>query len=455
LSVSITPTIFRAYDIRGVYGETITEAVARVLGRAFAEYMGPSSSIVVGRDVRLSSPSLEQAFTEGLLEGGCDVIKVGLQPTPFVYYGIIEYNAKGGVVVSASHNPPNWNGFKLCRERGLLIAEGMGLEEIKRLALQEKFERRSPGRTVVRSDLAEKFTALILSKVKINDKIKVALDPGNGSCSSVASDIFRRAGIEVVSINDRPDGSFPNRAPEPTEENVKPLAELVRRENCDFGLAFDGDGDRAFFLDENGNPLSSDIVLAVFARSYLSQFKGKVLIDVACSMALEKIVAEMGGTLVVSRVGHSYMLHKMIQESCLIGGEISGHMYFSEIHGLDDAIFAGLKMAELIAKEGELSSLVKQIPHYPATPVITYPCPDNKKFLVVSRLKREFEGEGYDVLAIDGVKIRTERGWALVRASNTLPQIKLRFEALTEPDLQELRQKVEGKLYQVMKECID
>jgi phosphomannomutase len=441
---------FRAYDIRGIYGETLTESMVERVGLAFANYLN-SAAVVVGHDVRQSSPSLKKALLRGLIRGGSDVIDVGLVPTPFAYLASMEADVEGGVVVTASHNPPEWNGLKLFKKGGLLVAEGLGLEEVKDLYIKGPSLSEKEGRVVSGRTLLNSVKNLLLSKLGSKLRGKVAVDLGNGSCAPYAKELLVKAGLEVEPLNETPDGRFPSRGPEPREDNLQPLITAVIKRGCDYGVAYDGDGDRAVFVDDRGNVLPGDIILALFAKHYLIKHgKGKVIADVSCSMAVKEVVTKYGGELVVSRVGHAYLLNLMVRERALVGGEIASHFYFSEIGGIDDAIFATMKMAEVVA-EAPISAQLDDIPRYPSTPVITYECQDEIKFSVIEKLAVRLSARGYAVDRLDGVKVYDQDGWVLVRASNTLPQIKLRAEARTQEKLRELIKLVEGELRQAMR----
>lgn len=447
--MKIPEHIFRAYDIRGIYGEDLTEETATRIGQAFASCMdGAGKNFVVGRDVRLSGEALEKALIEGMLSAGCNVQEIGILPTPVFYFAIVHYGKDGGAQVTASHNPAEWNGFKLCREKGLLCAEGMGMEKIREAALTGQIRVGARGKMEKYSGALADYSKFVLKKVEIERKLKVALDPGNGACALLIPKLFRDAGLEVVAINAEPDGSFPSRSPEPTEESLRELKKVVVKKGADFGVGYDADGDRALFVDNKGRVLSGDITLTVLARYHLQKHKGaKILYDVACSSSVAEVIKAHGGKPVLSRIGHAYVMDKIIKENIALGGEISSHLYFSEVYGFDDGLFATLKMAEALSKTDErLSALVDSVPRYPATPVKVYDCPDERKFKVVDELTEEFSQMGYETVTLDGVKLIEPEGWVLIRASNTLPQIKLVAEAKTKEKLKQLTEFAERKI---------
>ncbi|RJS67655.1 phosphoglucosamine mutase [Candidatus Bathyarchaeota archaeon] len=439
--------VFRAYDVRGIYGKDLTEEVAEVIGKAFGTYLEEGETIIVGRDVRLSGEPLQKALMEGIRSTGCNVIDVGVLPTPIFYFSIIHYEADGGVMVTASHNPAEWNGFKFCLEKGVMLAEGLGLEKVKEIALTKRFRSGGKGRVERREDAVKVYSDFILGKINVERRLKVAIDAGNGACSGVASRLFKKAGVDVIALNDEPDGRFPAHKPEPTEETLRDLVKVVVEEEADFGIGYDGDGDRAVFIDDQGRTIPGDIALIIMARHYLKDKPGTVVYDVSCSMAVEEAIREMGGRPLVSRVGRAYLTNTIRRENAVLGGELSGHLYFADVYGFDDALYGGLKMAELLSKEDRrLSQIVDSIPKYPATPNIIYECPDDLKFKVVAQLAEEFAEMGYKTITIDGVKVINNEGWFLIRASNTLPQIKMRAEAKNEEKLRELVELAERKI---------
>lgn len=448
----IKENIFRAYDIRGIYPSEINENVSELIGKGFGTFIGGAGKkLAVGRDVRLSSESLSTSLINGLVSTGVDVLDLGIVPTPIVYFAISHWNLDGGVVVSASHNPPEWNGFKLCREKAKLVGFGLGLEEVKKLIQSESFKLTKKGKvTNRRDDILREYEAFILDKVTLKKTFEVGIDPGNGSCSCIAKKILEKFGLNIKAINDTPDGRFPSRSPEPTEESISALKELILKENLDFGVAFDGDCDRALFVDDKGNILRGDIVLALFVKHFLKQGE-KVVYEVSCSTVVEDEIKSKGGIPILTRVGHSFILDKMITEKAKFGGEISSHLYFGDIYGLDDAIFAVLKIAELLSlKDAPLSQLVNELPKY-ETYRENFEIPDEYKFKVIEDIRERLQKEGYNIITIDGVKVIENEGWFILRASNTLPQIKLTVEARNKEFLQELTKFATENLFEAYK----
>ncbi len=432
--------IFRAYDIRGVYGKDLNEETAELVGKAFGTFVGKEKIIGVGRDVRSSGPGLERRLIEGLTSVGCDVINFDMVTTPMLSIFVRNRGLDGAVMVTASHNPAEWNGFIMINKSGHFCSEGMGMEQIRQIVLDETFSETSKQGSVSREDGLNDYVDFILSKVQIKRRMKVTLDPGNGSASLIAKQIFEKAGCEVVTINDYPDGNFPARAPDVIESALGALKKKVVEVGADIGIAFDCDVDRAAFIDEKGEYLGSgNITIALFADYYLSRSSArKIVFDVACSSAVEEFVRSKGGIPIVNRVGHAFIVNRMIEENALFGGEYSNHLYFSDIYGFDDAIFAGLKMVEILSnKNTRLSELVANVPRYPNT-IKEINCSDEKKFEVVENIKKRLQSGGYKVLDLDGVKVYTDTGAFLIRASNTAPAIKVSVEAKKDEDLRKL-----------------
>ena len=436
----ISEGIFRAYDIRGIYGEDLTEGVAERIGRAIASYMdGEGKCMLVGRDVRLSSEPLSDALTEGLLSGGMNAEDIGAVTTPLLYFSSMHYGKDGGVMVTASHNPAEWNGFKIWTETKF-IGAGMGMEELQEIAVKARFKEAAKGRLRSNPYAIHDYEEYVKEKVDIEPGLKIAADPGNGSCCLLIPSLFQGAGIDIVAINADPDGTFPAHPPEPTEETLADLKRLVAERRADFGVGFDGDGDRAVFVDDKGRVVSSMSILTMLAEHYLKRRRGAAVVyEVSCSMSVEETIRAYGGKPVLSRVGHTYIVDEMVKEKAAFGGETSGHYYFMDVYGFDDALYASLKIAEILSERGEkLSEIVDSMPTYPRIPGKKYDCPDDRKFKVVEELSKEFKDMGYETVTIDGVKVVEKEGWFLVRPSNTQALIRLTVEAKSEEALQRL-----------------
>jgi len=444
----ISEGIFRAYDIRGIYGKDLTEKVAERIGRALASYLnGGGKTLLVGRDVRLSSEPLAHALTEGMLSGGLDVEDIGVVTTPLLNFASVHYGKDGGVMVTASHNPAEWNGFKIWLKTGF-ISMGMGMEDLRELTLRGRFKPASRGNLIRNPNAISDYERYVAEKISIKRKLRIVADPGNGSCALLTPSLFEKTGVDVVAVNAEPDGSFPAHPPEPSEETLTEVKRLVLERKADFGVGFDGDGDRAVFVDDKGRIVPSTSIFILLAEDYLKRNKGApVVYEVSCSMIIEEIIKKHGGRPVLSRVGHTYIVDKMLKEKAVFGGETSGHFYFMELYGFDDAIYASLKVAEILSKRDEkLSEIIDLMPKYPRIPGKKFKCPDEIKFQVINELSREFEEMGYQTLTIDGVKIIEDNGWFLIRASNTQPLIRLTVEARNEVSLNRLASLAEEKI---------
>lgn len=440
----IKESIFRAYDIRGVYGLDLDENVAELVGKALGTFLGGAGKrVAVGYDVRKSSPALKKALVDGLISSGVEVWDIGLVPTPTVYFTISHFGLDGGAIVSASHNPPQWNGFKLCREKAILCGWGMGLEKIKEIIFSKKYFESESGTVLDKVDEVNSiYQRFLLEKVNVRRRLRILVDPGNGSCSKYADKIIEKAGLEVVAINNYPDGDFPSRSPEPTDESLKTMKKMISEDNFDFGVAYDGDGDRAVFVDDKGRVIEGDKMLALLIRHFIKGSGEKVVYEVSCSKLLEDVFVERGVTPIMSKVGHSFILEKMISEKALFGGEIASHLYFRDVYGADDAIYATLKVAEMISESSEkLSEMVDRLPKYYTTRLV-FTVPDEIKFKVIERMNLKVKEKGFTPITLDGVRVNLESGWYIVRASNTLPQVKATVEAKDKEKLSMLEKDV-------------
>jgi phosphomannomutase/phosphoglucomutase len=446
----ILDRIFRAYDVRGVYGTDLTEMVATKIGAAFASFLG-EKRVVVARDVRLSGESLRNALVSGL-SSGCDVTDIGIVPTPLLFFAIRLLRKDAGIMITASHNPPEWNGFKAFTPNKCIY--GKVLEKIKRTAHAIDLERLNftKGKRDVYSDVIRKYECFVQEKIRIDGNLKVIADTANGTCGLVAPSLFQKFGCETITLNQKPDGRFPSHLPEPKNETLIELQQKVVENKANFGVGYDGDGDRAVFVDEKGNIVSGDLALLVFAKDVLQKNKGaKIVYDLSCSMAVEEYIKEHGGTPIVERVGHSFIMNRMIAEDALLGGETSGHFYFSEVSGVDDAILASLKMAEILSPSQQtLSEMLLSLPKYPSLHE-KIRCPDDKKFVVIQKLRSKFKDSGLTVLDIDGVKVVERDGWVLVRPSNTEPVVRVSAEAKTKESLGNLYSYAKKELINVLK----
>jgi phosphoglucosamine mutase len=448
-------SIFRAYDIRGVFGEELTEEVATRIGAAFATFLGEDKEVLVARDVRLSGEKLRKALVSGLASG-CDVTDVGIVPTPLLYFAINRLQKDMGIMITASHNPPEWNGFKAFTREGCIY--GKDMEKVKQIAEEVDLERIGKKMGELRSydRVIQEYTDFVVKRIEIERKLKVVADTANGTCGLVAPSLFNRFGCKILTLNQNPDGTFPAHLPEPKEETLGELKREVVKNKADLGVGYDGDGDRAVFVDEKGNVIPGDLTLLVFAKDVLQENKGaKIVYELSCSMAVEEYIKELGGIPIVERVGHTFIMDRMIEENALFGGEKSSHFYFSECYGVDDAVFASLRMAEILSKSGEkLSEIVDSLPKYPSIYEKNFDCPDDLKFAAIEKLRARFKDYGLTTLDMDGVKVIDKDGWVLLRPSNTEPIIRVAAEAKAEEKLKELYEFAKKELNHVLRACL-
>lgn len=438
---SVAPGIFRAYDIRGVVGTDLTAEVATLVGKAFGTTIvrGGGSRALVGRDGRLSGPELSAALIEGIRSTGCDVIEVGMGPTPVFYFGLHELGADGGIQVTGSHNPPEYNGFKTCV--GTQTIYGEAIQRLRQMIEADDFETGEGGYET--ADLIPAYKAMIHERIKLERPLKIAVDAGNGVAGPLAPEIYREMGCDVIEMYCEVDGNFPNHHPDPTLlEAVVDLQAKVTTEGLDLGLGFDGDADRIGIIDEHGEIVWGDMLTVLLARDLLERQPGAtVIFDVKCSQQLNDDIAQHGGRPIMSKTGHSLIKGKMKEEGALLAGEMSGHLFFAEnFFGHDDAIYAGAKLMEIASKRpGGFSELLADLPETFATPEIRYDSTEEAKFEICERLKEELAQE-FEVIDIDGVRAVLDGGWGLARASNTGPIIVLRFEAESPQRLEEIKQ---------------
>lgn len=440
------PHIFRQYDIRGLVDKDLTEEIAKNIGKAIGTYLKNfGKNIVVGKDNRKSSPKLGEALIEGLLSTGCDVIDVGTLPTPLLYFSIHLYSQTGGVMLTGSHNPPEYNGFKICH--GLSSVYGEEIQKLRKIIENKDFEQ-GEGK-LTKKDPKEDYIKFVSEKVDIDSNLKIVIDGGNGTSGFVVPDLMKKLNLAPSYLYCEPDGSFPNHLPDPTiPKNMEDLIEQVKKQKADVGIGYDGDADRVGAVDDKGRIIWGDKLLCLYSREILKMNPGsKIIMDVKCSQATIEYIEKYGGEPIMWKTGHSLIKEKMKESGALLAGEMSGHMFFKDNYlGYDDALFASLRLLEIITKSNrKLSELVDEIPSYYSTPEIRVDCPEEKKFKVVDELKKYFKSK-YNTIDIDGVRILFESGWALIRASNTQPILVLRFEAKSEQELEKIKNEIKQKL---------
>lgn len=449
--MNMNSQIFREYDIRGLVDKDLNPGMVEELGKAFGSYIQDfqGKEIVVSRDNRLSSVAYRDALISGIVSTGCDVLDIGEVPSPVFYFSLIHYKKDGGMMVTASHNPPEFNGFKISRGHSSIYGEE--IQKLRKLMESGRFLK-GEGR-LNNEHPRPAYRRCLKERIKLEREIKVVVDAGNGTTSELAPSLLEDLGCRVTRLYCESDGRFPNHHPDPTlPENLKDLIAAVKEEKADLGIAYDGDGDRIGVVDEEGEIIWGDRLMIIFAREILKKHPGaKVIFEVKCSQSLIEEIEKAGGIPLMWKTGHSLIENKLREEGALLAGEMSGHIYFADNYfGYDDAIFASGRLAEILSRtKRRLSQLLEGVTEYYSTPEIRVECPDEKKFKIVEKVKNYFQ-EIYETIDIDGVRVLFGDGWGLVRASNTQAVLVLRFEARTERRLEEIKNLVTTKLKEVM-----
>ncbi len=440
--------IFREYDIRGRVGPQLNEETVTAISRALGTFFANSGAkkIAVGYDARESSPIFAEIMYRALNDSGCDVVSIGMVPTPVLYHTVYTADVDGGVMITGSHNPADHNGFKICLGKGTLFGEQ--IREIRDIAIAAEFADGS-GTVEVRNVL-NAYCLDVVSNIKMGERrLKVVVDAGNGMGGVTAVPVYQVLGVDLIELFTKPDSTFPNHHPDPTvEENLQHLIHAVTEFEADLGIAFDGDGDRIGVVDEKGRIIWGDELMVLFSRAVLRERPGATIIgEVKCSQRLYDDIEKHGGRKIMWKAGHSLIKAKMKETDAALAGEMSGHIFFADRYfGFDDATYAGARVIEILSKTTEpFSSLFSDLPVTHSTPELRVDCPDDTKFKVVQRLSDAF-ARNHEVITIDGARILFEHGWGLVRASNTQPMLVLRFEADTEDHLDEIRDEVEAKV---------
>jgi phosphomannomutase/phosphoglucomutase len=446
--VRINPFIFRAYDIRGVVGPDLNPETAELIGKAYGTFIQRvgGKEVVVGRDNRISSHELQKALVKGITSTGCDVVDIGLSTTPLLYFAVAHGQFDGGVNVTGSHNPIEYNGFKLVQREALPIAE----EELLQLFSLIESEDFAKGHGAIRQwEPKEEYYTELERQTHLYREMEVVIDAGNGVAGIYTPELLSRIGCKITALYCESDGTFPNHLPDPEmEENVLDLKRKVVEIGADLGIAYDGDGDRIGVVDENGERCGGDYILILLARDLLTRHPGtRIMVDVKCSQNLIDDIKAHGGIPFMYKTGHSLIQKKMREEGILLAGEVSGHMFFSEdYYGFDDALLASCRLLQILSQSNEpFSRHLAGLPKLYSTPELKAPCPDSEKFQVTEQVA-EFFRTRYNTIDIDGVRVILPDGWALVRASNTNPYLTLRFEAKSADRLQEIKELVYSKL---------
>ncbi len=447
----LTPGIFKAYDIRGVLGSTLDAAIARQVGLAFGSTAleKGEQTVVIGRDGRLSGPELTTALAAGLQAAGVDVIDVGMVATPMLYFATHALGAHSGIMVTGSHNPPDYNGFKMVLAGEAIYGEA--IQKLYRRIVDGDFRSGSGGYR--QHDVRAAYLERILSDVKLARPMKIAIDCGNGVAGSVAGELYRRLGCEVTELFCEVDGTFPNHHPDPAHlENLEDLIRVLASGDAEIGLAFDGDGDRLGVVTKDGQVIFPDRQLMLLAQDVLTRHPGgTILYDVKCTRHIAPVVSAAGGKPLMCQTGHSLVKAKMRETGAPFGGEMSGHLFFKDRwYGFDDGLYAGARLLELASRMADITQTLNALPQSKSTPELQVRLAEGENHALVARLQKEAQWPGASqVLTIDGVRVEYPDGFGLCRASNTTPVLVLRFEAESDAALARIQKAVGDAILQV------
>lgn len=422
--------IFRSYDIRGIVGKDINKKIASNIGKAFGTFLGGNEDVIVGMDMRTSSKILKDFFISGLTSTGCNVIDIGMVPTPVSYFSIIILEKNAGVSITASHNPPQWNGFKLRGRDAIGFTYEDKLKDIEEIFLSKKFLRKKNNGIVSQKDIKKTYVNKMCSKIKIDKNLKVVIDVGNGM-GGIAETIYRDLGCDVITLFKEPDGRFPNHIPDPYKiDTLKILSKIVVKEKADIGIAFDADCDRVGFVDNRGRIIKNDVALLLFTREILSPSEHNIVCDIRTPMSVIEEIEKLGGNVILTKAGSGFIMKSVINNESSIGAEMSGHFWFGKNwFNIDDGIFAGGKMLEIISKyKKSFAALIDEIPHNYFTLTKRIFCPENKKQKVIEKLTNMLEYK-YNILKIDGLKIVEDNWSLLIRPSRTEPEMEFVVES--------------------------
>ena len=447
--MNLNKYIFREYDIRGKVSDDFPPELVEALGKGFGTYIkrGGGQEIALSGDIRLTTPDLMEQFKTGMLSTGVDVINIGILPTPANYYSMFSLGVAGAVQITGSHNPPEFNGFKLSRDKKAVFGEA--IQEIRFIIEKEDYETGEGAEASY--DILTKYKRMIASKIDIKKRMKVVMDCGNAAGAICAPEIFKNLNVDLTELYCDVDGTFPNHHPDPTvKENLVDLISLVKKGSYDIGLAFDGDADRVGVVDETGDIVWADQLIALFLPEVVEE-GDEILYDVKCSQALEEMIVKYGGKPVMWKTGHSLIKQRMSELNCKLGGEMSGHIFFADDYfGYDDAIYVAARIVQTLSRtDQKLSQLKAELPKYYSTPEMRLEAEsDEEKFRIAKEAVAYFT-ENYDCSTVDGVRIKFGDGWGLVRSSNTQPVIVCRFEANTAERMEEIQSIVMNKLQEI------
>ena len=431
--------IFREYDIRGKVVDDFPPHVVTLLGQAFGTFVKRNgfSEIALSGDIRLTTPDLMVQFKKGVLSTGIDVINLGLLPTPTNYYSMFKLGVGGAVQITGSHNPPEFNGFKMSMDRKAVY--GDSIQTLRKYIEDNDFETGTGSE--IKHDIRADYKAMIIEKINIARPMKVVMDCGNAAGSLNAPEIFKDLGIELTELFCEPDGTFPNHHPDPTvEKNLADLIQTIQSGDYDIGVAFDGDADRVGVVDETGDVVWADQLMALFLPELIADGE-EILFDVKCSQALEDMIVKYGGKPVMWKTGHSLIKQKMHELGCKLGGEMSGHIFFADDYfGYDDGIYVAARIVQTLSRGNrKLSELKAELPVYHSTPEMRMACESDEEKFRIAKEAAEYFTANYDCITVDGVRIKFGDGWGLVRSSNTQPVIVCRFEANSQDRMEEIK----------------
>lgn len=449
--MAITENIFRAYDIRGVVETALTPDAVRQIGQAFATQAlsEGQKTVVIARDGRLSSPELSQVLSDGLRAGGCDVIDVGMVPTPVLYYATHKLETGTGIMVTGSHNPPQYNGIKMLIAGNTLY--GDSIKSLYHIIEDNKFA--TGNGTYREENVLPAYVERIVSDIKLAKTMRVAIDCGNGVAGVVATELFTRLGCEVTELFCDVDGNFPNHHPDPSKpENLLDIKKAIGEHSLDLGLAFDGDGDRIGVIDDKQNILWADRQMMLYAADVLERKPGaQIIFDIKSSTNLKNVITELGGKPLMWKTGHSFIKAKMKETGAELAGEMSGHIFFKERwFGFDDGLYSAARMLEILSNRDESSSAIfEKLPDSYNTPEININFEEGEHYKFMERFKQESSFGDADINTIDGMRVNYADGWGLIRPSNTTPCLVLRFEANSKSRLEEIQATFKQQLLKV------
>ena len=447
--MDLNDNIFRANDIRGIAFEDLTEEVVFALGKALGteSINRKQGDFIIGRDGRVSSPQLFEWVSEGVLSTGCNVTDIGVVPSPVFYHSTFNLNSSNGVVITGSHNPADYNGFKI-----LFNNNSTSSEEIQSIKKRVKEQDFLSGKGNIESlDVVGSYVEEVISNIKLKCPLNISIDCGNGAAGVVAEEIYRGLGCKVEGLFCDLDGEFPNHHPDPSKpENVEDLIKSVTKNNADIGLAFDGDADRLGVISPSGEMIFPDMQMILFSEHILKKNpNSRIVFDVKCSKLLEEAILKSNGTPLMSKTGHTFIKRMIRENNAILGGEMSGHIFFNDRWpGFDDGVYAGARMLEILA-ESEGEDIFNALPKLISTPEINLKTTDEEKFIIIDEFKKISNFEDCKIIDIDGIRVEFDNGWGLLRASNTSPVLVLRFEADSSKALNHIKDRFKDTLYKI------